>query len=761
MLSKMKPTGSRVVVLFSESAMQRGEAGSGESEIRRWIIENDWLECVVALPDSLLHNTAIPTYLWTLTNHKPAERRGKVVLVDARDQTEPMRKPLGAKRRYLSADQINLVVRTSLDAAHIKANADHPMRDKVWVLDNKELGHQIVTIDQPLRQRFELTRATLDALAESRHNRDVDGLEGVLQALRGLIGSVWTDKRSALTEIERAVVVSDRPWPTEPAFLRALVGAVGVSRPEGEVQKKDGVPLPDREQRRWVRVPLGTDLNDYLRKEILPHTPGAWIDPAGTRIGYEVSPMLFFSSTLDTRFVPLREVAERHFVRAGSNTGEDPPRHLRGQDLHSADFANELPEVPETNRAMTLCTGGDLVRNSRGWRVLPSGFGDAATTLPVLRPHGPYGRTLCEWLNSRDDSTASRDTWQHPPDDLPVPIDLVTDVLLDDLLEDVQKNRRIVREAVSTLLPNLFSETKRGARHFREDVRSMAVQAALVGGVVTSVVDPVWQAEWTYPFHVAALARRYRLSSRPAERKDALLKLGEGVARTVGILALSEFMNSGRLPVLERSFTTGATFGTWLNLVRRFTRQSGSPRMRELAELRDNSRLTELLQAIKGVRNDSSHAHGVRAEHQLEDEVAALEPLVVAALTAANWLPSIQWDWVQRCEYLDEFSYVLIGQRLRGSHPDWEPFVRSSTYPLRPGRVYAGTDTEAEAGQPVDLSLLAAVRICDECSTRELFLINKVIGDDITLRSLEEHSVHNTQPPEPVTNEGRAGSEPG
>lgn len=157
-----------------------------------------------------------------------------------------------------------------------------------------------------------------------------------------------------------------------------------------------------------------------------------------------------------------------------------------------------------------------------------------------------------------------------------------------------------------------------------------------------------------------------------------------------------------------------------------------------------------LLQAIKDARNDSSHAHGVRAAHQLEEDVEALEPLVVSALTAANWLSTVQWDWVQRCEYLDESSYLLIGQRLRGSHPDWEPFERSSTYPLRPDRLYTGTDTTAETGQPLDLSPLATVRICSDCRARELFLINKVRGNDITLRSLEDHSADITQPPAPA-----------
>jgi len=238
---------------------------------------------------------------------------------------------------------------------------------------------------------------------------------------------------------------------------------------------------------------------------------------------------------------------------------------------------------------------------------------------------------------------------------------------------------------------------------------------------------------------------------------DALLKLGEGVARTVGILTLSEFVHRGHLPDnVGKALKNGATFGAWLSLIDRLRQEATPPRMRELAELRNNTRLTEFLQAIKDVRNDSSHAHGVRAAHQLEEQVEALEPLVVSALTAAKWLSRVQWDWVERCEYLDESSYLLIGQRLQGSHPGWEPFERSSTYPLRPGRIYTGTDSTAETGQPIDLSPLATVRICTDCRARELFLINKVRGNDIILRSLEDHFADITQAPDPAERGGTA-----
>jgi len=110
-----------------------------------------------------------------------------------------------------------------------------------------------------------------------------------------LVGSVWPDKRTALAEMERVVLTSGRSWPTDSAFCRAVVSAVGVPHPDGAVQYSDGVVLSDPDLRRVVRVPLDTDLDEYLRREILPRAPGAWIDQDRTKIGYAISPMLFFS----------------------------------------------------------------------------------------------------------------------------------------------------------------------------------------------------------------------------------------------------------------------------------------------------------------------------------------------------------------------------------------------------------------------------------------------------------------------------------
>ena len=148
MISKMKPVeegGSRIAIVFNGSPLFTGAAGSGESEIRRWIIENDWLEAVVALPDNLFYNTGISTYFWIVTNRKSAERRGKVQLIDARDKFEKMRKALGEKRKQITDSQI---------AEITKLYSDFTEGPSVKIFDNESFGYLRITVERPLRVKW-------------------------------------------------------------------------------------------------------------------------------------------------------------------------------------------------------------------------------------------------------------------------------------------------------------------------------------------------------------------------------------------------------------------------------------------------------------------------------------------------------------------------------------------------------------------------------------------------------------------------------
>jgi type I restriction enzyme M protein len=221
LISKMKPVsegGSRIAIVFSGSPLFSGGAGSGESEIRRWIIENDWLEAVVALPDQLFYNTGINTYFWVVTNRKADHRKGKVVLLDARNDFAKMRKSLGDKRKYITDDQIADLTRVYHEALDV-AGADQ----RVKVLDNEDFGYQRVVIERP--------------------KVDENG-----EALR----------------------------------------------------RRKGV-IADPDLRAMENVPLTASLDEYMRAEVLPHLPDAWIDEAKTKVGYEIPFTRHFYRTPDAR----------------------------------------------------------------------------------------------------------------------------------------------------------------------------------------------------------------------------------------------------------------------------------------------------------------------------------------------------------------------------------------------------------------------------------------------------------------------------
>ncbi|MFF5403932.1 N-6 DNA methylase [Streptomyces misionensis] len=751
MLAKMKPVddsgrgGSRLAIAFNGSPMFAGPAGSGESEIRRWIIENDWLEGIVALPNQLLFNTSISTYVWVLSNRKRAERQGRVILVKAQDHWQKMRQSVGGKRKYLGPDQLAEIVQLYSEAASTFSSRTRSQRDHVRVVRNQDLLYRQIVIECPLRLRFELTEEALDRLAALRPVQRAVDPEALLSALRGFVGTTWRTSSDARTTLRRAAEAAGMAWPGGAAFEKAVRNAIGVRDDEGEIQRRRGELEPDTELRTVVSLPFNVEPEEYLRTNVRPRRPDAWIDPARTRLGCEIPSTLFYVAEFDGPFEPLRNFAELETGRVKLQSPADddddapaPPKHLTAPHLHSVDSAVELPDAELDDSELAPCSGGDLVGRFGNWRLLPAGFGEAVTPLFVLHPLRGRGRVLCEWLNSRKDNG----TFPRVRDllDTPVPVDLVTDPAVDDLLEEVQEGRRALRAATEGILPNIFSGNETLSIEIRNALRFASHEARLAGELVRPFDDPISRAESSYPFHMAALARRYRVSTHPAERKDGLLKLGEGTARTLGILALSELItqHNGFTRSLRQQFRSGATFGTWLWLIDRFLEEVGTPVLPELAAIREQDTTRTLLEEIKDFRNHSHHAHGVRMSHEIDEDVEKLEPRVVSAISSVNWLSGIQWYWVERCEYLDESSYRTVGLRLRGSHPSWEPFERSTTSPMRPDRIYVDSDP---SGRPVDLWPLAMASLCPDCRTRELFLLNQVRDGQVILRSLEEHSL--------------------
>ncbi|SEG25999.1 type I restriction enzyme M protein [Thermomonospora echinospora] len=292
MWSKRKPVGnggSRMAIVFNGSPLFTGAAESGESKIRQWILENDWLEAIVALPDQLFYNTGISTYFWILTNRKAPGHAGKVILLDARDYWQKMRKSLGDKRKMIAPDQIGEITRLYGEALAVAEDPNHPLHGKVKVFRNEDFGYRRITVERPLRLRFELTEETLAALASAKPVQKLDQPEQFIEALRPLLGSTWPTKAEAFNALMDAVVSAGLLWPSGTPFTKAVRDAIGVRDPEGEVQRdRKGNAEPDPDLRDFENVPLDEDTEDYLKREVLPHVPDAWIDHAKTKIGYEI-----------------------------------------------------------------------------------------------------------------------------------------------------------------------------------------------------------------------------------------------------------------------------------------------------------------------------------------------------------------------------------------------------------------------------------------------------------------------------------------
>ena len=309
MLAKMAPAGdggSRLAIVLNGSPLFTGGAGSGESGIRRWILENDWLEGIVALPDQLFSNTGIATYLWILSNRKDQALRGQVILLDAREQWERMPRSLGDKRKWISGARIQHITQLYTGALAIAADPGHPDHAAVRVRPAREFGYRRITVERPLRLRFAVTADTLAALAAAPAVTGWDGAAALTAALRGAAGTVWPGKQAASRALRALTGPAGLPWPLPAPVRVALWAAVAVPDPGGEVQRgRDGQPRPDPDLRDHENIPLGTDPDDYLARAVLPHVPDAWIDHSRTRTGYEIPFARYFH-----RYVPPRPLAE-------------------------------------------------------------------------------------------------------------------------------------------------------------------------------------------------------------------------------------------------------------------------------------------------------------------------------------------------------------------------------------------------------------------------------------------------------------------
>jgi type I restriction enzyme M protein len=300
MLSKMKPPekgGSRLAIVFNASPLFTGGAGSGESEIRRWIIENDWLEAIVGLPDQLFYNTGISTYFWVLTNRKDPERKGKVQLVDARELWEKMPKSLGDKRKRFSDEHIAEITRLY---------SEFREGDRCKIFRNEDFGYRRITVERPLRLRWEVTDETVAALRASKAvaKLDEEVQERLVGAIEGLKGLSTTEADAFANKVRGVLAeVGKLGKPVEKAVLAA---AMVRDADAPAVTGKKGEREPDPELRDFENVPLGEDVGEYMQREVLGFVEDAWVDKSKEKLGYEIPFSRRFHKYLPPR--PLEEI---------------------------------------------------------------------------------------------------------------------------------------------------------------------------------------------------------------------------------------------------------------------------------------------------------------------------------------------------------------------------------------------------------------------------------------------------------------------
>jgi type I restriction enzyme M protein len=319
--------GSRVAIVFNGSPLFTGGAGSGESEIRRWIIEHDWLEAIVALPEQMFYNTGIGTFIWVLSNRKAAHRKGKIQLIDARERYTQMKRSLGNKRRYLGESAIATLTREHGALAESKTSK---------VFDNADFGYRRITVNRPLRLRFQITQEAKErfldtcpelldavlAVEETLGTEQYSDWNAVWEKVQKIVkeNGGWTlgGKGSAQKKIFREVFTVVDP-DAEPVIAKLLTkgdkAINGDLFPNQTLPKQDNIELyavlglhaqgkgkqleyePDTALKDTENIPLKEDIVSYFLREVRPYVSDAWIDRETLdeqdggigKVGYEIN----------------------------------------------------------------------------------------------------------------------------------------------------------------------------------------------------------------------------------------------------------------------------------------------------------------------------------------------------------------------------------------------------------------------------------------------------------------------------------------
>lgn len=324
MISKMRTPdtgGSRIGIVFNGSPLFTGDAGSGESNIRQWIIENDLLEAIIALPDQLFYNTGISTYIWIISNHKEKRRKGKIQLIDARNYYVKMRKSLGNKRNQIGDGEDNQPDQISA-ISEIYGNYKHndkrtfkiDGKDKELVVskifDNIDFGFNKITVERPLRLNFQVNEERINRLDDLKGFNNIATSKKKNETVRQQEIESGLKRQQAIKTmlVDLAKAISEQIFKDRIVFLKELKkidqsSMVCLSAPELKViiealsEKSEsaeicrdakGNPEADSDLRDTENVPLKENVDEYFKREVLPHVPDAWIDHKKTKVGYEI-----------------------------------------------------------------------------------------------------------------------------------------------------------------------------------------------------------------------------------------------------------------------------------------------------------------------------------------------------------------------------------------------------------------------------------------------------------------------------------------
>lgn len=320
MISKMTPSaqgGSVIGIVFNGSPLFNGDAGSGWSNIRKWIIENDWLDTIVALPEDMFYNTNIATYLWIVRNNKPDRRRSKVMLINGNQERfrTLLRRNLGKKRVELSEETLHEIV-----SVYAKGE---PVDKLAQVFDLDDFGYTRVTVERPLRLRYEVTPERLQAFQKSKFFTSLVVTKKVGEKAKADIER-GKQKQAAILKAHEAArdmcpcsddriflnLVNDAlPFKATTQLIKALRAAFGERDEDSEkvllkpfddydpvsAEANPGVWFEtDSELRDNERIPLKQDIEEYFTSEVLPYASDAWMDRSKDTVGYEISFTKYF-----------------------------------------------------------------------------------------------------------------------------------------------------------------------------------------------------------------------------------------------------------------------------------------------------------------------------------------------------------------------------------------------------------------------------------------------------------------------------------